>query len=205
MTTILVVITVIISFLALNNDQLMGKLIFNPYQIKHRGQWYRFITSGFIHADWWHLIINMLVLFSFGKAVEFYYDAAFGEKGRFYFILLYFGALLISVTSSYAGNKNNPGYNALGASGAVSAVTFAAIMFNPMAKIYIWGIIGFPGIILGIIYIGYSYYMGRRGGDQINHDAHLWGAVYGALFTVLLKPAILGHFFEQILNFNMSN
>ena len=202
MTTYLVIVTVIISFIALNNDEIMGKLIFNPYQIQHRRQWYRFITSGFIHADWMHLIINMLVLFSFGKAVEYYYDDAFGLRSTYYFLLLYFGGLLISVTSSFAKHKNNPGYNALGASGAVSAVTFAAIMFNPMSKIYIWGIIGLPGIVLGVVYIGYSWYMGKKGGGDVNHDAHLWGAVYGALFTVLLKPTILIHFFEQITNFN---
>ena len=202
MTILIVVVTVLISFLALNNDQVMRKLIFNPYQIQHRKEWYRVFTSGFIHADWMHLIINMLVLYSFGKAVEYYYNEVFEAKGTYYFLLLYFGALLVSVTPSYAKHKNNPGYNALGASGAVSAITFAAIVFNPMAKIYIWGIIGLPGIILGIIYIVYSWYMGKKGGDHVNHDAHLWGAVFGALFTILLKPALLMHFFEQIINFN---
>lgn len=204
MTNYLVASTSIISIIALNNDQVMRKMIFNPYQIQHRNEWYRFISSGLIHADWIHLIVNMFVLFSFGKAVEYYYEAVFAEKSTYYYLLMYFGGMLIAVTPSFNKHKNDPGYNALGASGAVSAVIFAAILFDPMSKIYIWGIIGLPGIVLGPVYLAYSWYMGKKGGDSVNHDAHFWGAVFGVLFTIALKPSLLIHFFNQLTNFNSS-
>ncbi len=179
----------------------MQRLIFNPYMITERRQWYRFITSGFIHADWMHLIINMLVLWSFGNVVERYYQAIFEEKAVFYFIMLYLGALIVSIAPSYKRHMHNAAYNALGASGAVAAVLFTAILFQPLEKVYLYGIIGLPGILLGVAYLAYSYYMDKKGGDFINHDAHFWGAVFGVVFTIALKPSIFLHFLDQLTSF----
>ena len=179
----------------------MRKLIFNPYMISARKEWWRFFTSGFIHADWLHLGINMLVLWSFGNVVEKYYQSVFEAQGTFYYLLLYFGALLIAITPSYKKNLHNAGYNALGASGAVAAVLFAAILFRPLDKIYLYDLIGIPGILLGVAYLVYSYYMNKKGGDFINHDAHMWGAIFGVVFTLALKPSILLHFIDQLTNF----
>jgi len=201
MTNALVAITVLVSILAFYNSGVMSRLIFNPYMVTERKQWYRFITSGFIHADWIHLAVNMLVLWSFGNVVERYFVSMFEEKGLFYYLLLYLGGLLISITPSYKRNMHNAGYNALGASGAVAAVLFAAILFRPLDKIYLYGIIGIPGILVGVSYLVYSYYMDKKGGGQINHDAHLWGAVFGLLFTILLKPSIFLHFLDQLTAF----
>jgi membrane associated rhomboid family serine protease len=198
MTTYILAVTIILSITALNNEQVMRKMIFNPYLIQHKKEWFRFITSGFIHADWMHLIINMLVLYSFGGVVERYYNEVFDLKGEYYYGLLYFGGMLIAVAPSYAKHKNDPGYNALGASGAVSAVIFTAILFNPLQKIYLYGVVGLPGIVLGPGYLAYSYYMSKKGGDHINHDAHFWGAVFGVLFTILLKPSIALYFINEI-------
>ena len=200
-TQIITILTCIVSIVAFYNRNLMYRLIFNPYMISEKGQWYRFFSSGFIHADWIHLIINMIVLWSFGQVVEQYYAAVFEEKGAYYFVLLYLGGLLISITPSYKKHKHNAGYNALGASGAVSAVLFAAILFQPMQKVYLYGIIGLPGIFLGVAYLIYSYYMDKRGGDFVNHDAHFWGAVFGVLFTVLMKPSIAIYFIDQLTAF----
>ena len=201
MTNIIVIITVVLSVIAFSSSELMHRLIFNPYMITERKQWYRFITSGFIHADWMHLIVNMLVLWSFGNVVERYYITIFEEKGLFYFILLYLGGIVISITPSFKRHQHNAGYNALGASGAVAAVLFAAILFQPLQKIYLYGIIGLPGILLGVAYLVYSYYMDKKGGDFINHDAHLWGAVFGIIFTIALKPSIFLHFIDQLTSF----
>jgi len=198
MTNIIVFITVAISILAFYRDDIMAKFIFNPYMVSVRKQWWRFFTSGFIHADWIHLLINMLVLWSFGNVVEEYYAAIFEEKSGFYYFLLYFGGLLISITPSYKRNLHNAGYNALGASGAVAAIMFTAILFRPLDKIYLYGVIGFPGILIGVGYLVYSYYMDKKGGDNINHDAHFWGAVYGVIFTIALKPSIVLHFIDQL-------
>lgn len=198
MTEIIIIITAVISIAAFYSQELMHRLIFNPYMISVRKQWYRFLTSGFIHADWIHLFINMLVLWSFGNVVEENYGVAFDEKGSFYYLLLYLGGIVISITPSYKRHMHNAGYNALGASGAVAAVLFAAILFRPLDKIYLYGVFGLPGIVVGIAYLGYSYYMDKKGGDFINHDAHFWGAVYGVLFTVLLKPTIFLHFLDEL-------
>lgn len=200
MTTLLVGITVIISLLAFNNQQLMSTCILNPYMVHHRHQYWRLITSGFLHADAMHLIVNMFVLYGFGQAVEFYYGQVFPEKGTFYFTVLYLGGILVANAPSVAKNKDNHYYNSLGASGAVSAILFASILFAPWQKIYLFAVIPVPGILLGPLYLFYEYKMGQRGGTGINHDAHFWGAVFGLLFTIILKPAILLVFIQMLLN-----
>lgn len=201
MTNAIVIITVIISLLAFNSREWMSRLIFNPYMVTEHRQWWRFFTSGFIHADWIHLGVNMLVLWSFGNAVEDYYAMVFEEKWYFYYGILYLGSLLISITPSYKRNMHNAGYNALGASGAVAAILFAAILFNPLGKVYLYGVIGLPGIVLGIAYLAYSFYMDKRGGDNINHDAHFWGAVFGFVFTIALKPSLFLYFIDRLTAF----
>lgn len=201
MTTFIIIATVITSLIAFSNQQLMGKLIFNPYMISKRGEWFRFITSGFIHADFMHLFVNMFVLYNFGEHVEFFYGAFFEEKGLIYFLFLYAGALIISIMPSYSKQKENFNYNALGASGAVSAILFALILFQPFVPFYFFGRIKIPGILVGILYLVFEYYMGKKGGDNINHDAHFWGAVFGLVFTISLKPSIALSFIDQLLNF----
>jgi membrane associated rhomboid family serine protease len=201
MTLYIVIITVIISLLTFSNQQIMGKLIFNPYLVLHRNEWYRFISSGFIHADWVHLLVNMFVFYSFGEAVEKYYGAVFPENATLYFLMLYLGALIISIAPSYAKHKNDFNYNALGASGAVSAVLFAAIVFNPLSPVYLYGFLKLPGIVVAVLYLIYEYQMGKKGGDNINHDAHLWGAIFGVVFTFGLKPSLVVNFFENLTHF----
>lgn len=198
MTIYILIVTAIVSIIAFSNQEVMQKLIFNPYLVQHKNEWYRFITSGFIHADTMHLFFNMFVLFSFGEAVEFYYASAFPQNGTFYFIMLYVGALIISDAPSFAKHKNNFMYNALGASGAVSAVIFSAIIFNPLSPIYIFGIIKLPGVIVGLSYLIVEYYLGKKGGDHINHDAHLWGAIFGIIYTIGLKPTLALNFIEEL-------
>lgn len=198
-TYIIIAVTVLISVLAFSNGEIFYKFRFNPYMALHSKQYYRFLTYGFLHADWVHLLINMFVLYSFGQLVEDYYKYIFDIKGGFYYILLYVGAIAISVLPSFGKHKDNPGYNAVGASGAVSAVVFASILFEPLAKIYMFFIpIGIPAAVFGIIYLIYSAYMGKRGKDNIGHDAHFWGAIFGILFTIALKPKIVLYFISQI-------
>ena len=204
MTIIIVILTSIISYLAFNNRELMQKLQFNSYQIWHKKEYYRLISHGFVHADWTHLIINMFVLFSFGMAVEGVLDQL-QVNGWIQFpildyLLLYLTGIVISSLLSLYKHRDNMYYNAVGASGAVSAVVFLSIFFDPWSKIYFYGIIGIPGIILGIIYLGYSYYMGKKGKDLINHDAHIIGAVYGLVFPLLLDVELLDIFIYGLTN-----
>lgn len=193
-------ITVLVSYLAFQNQDLKQKLMFNPYVIKNQNQWYRFVTHGFIHADWMHLFFNAFVLYSFGLVVERDFVSLFGEtKGLFNFSLLYVGGLLVSCFYSFAQNQDNPYYNSLGASGAVSGVLYAHIAMHPMDMLYIMGIIPLPGILLGVLYLVYSNYMAKKQVDNIGHDAHFWGAVFGFVVTFIFKPSLLSDFFDQIV------
>jgi membrane associated rhomboid family serine protease len=199
MTLYIIIITTIVSLLAFNQPRLMDAFIFDPSRIQSEKQYYRFITCGLLHGDFFHLFVNMFVLYSFGQAVEYYYSKLFGQQSWIIFLILYITSIFAAHVSTYFKQQHNPTYKALGASGAVSAVVFTSILFAPFTKIYLYGIIGLPGIILGGLYLGYSYYMSKReSADNINHDAHWQGAVYGILFTIVLKPLVIRIFLNQL-------
>ena len=203
MTLLIIIIafTSIISVYAFVNAQLFDQLKFNAYAIKSQNQWWRFFSYGVLHAGWGHLLINMFVLFSFGRSVSEGYDFLFGAKGNLYFILLYIGGILFSILADYGKHKDDPGYNAVGASGAVSAVVFASIILYPSSSLYLFPIpFPIPSIIFGALYLIYSAAMARRGKGNIGHNAHFWGSVYGIVFTLALKPRLAIHFWEQITN-----
>jgi len=198
-TVIIIAVTVLVSIIGFSNEPFFNKLKFNPYDVKHSNQWYRFFTYGFLHAGWVHLLINMFVFYSFGRLVEMAYRAMFNTKYILYYLLLYVGALLLSVIPAFGKHKNDVFYNSVGASGAVSAVLFASILIAPLEKIYLFFIpVGIPAVLFGFFYLGYEYWMSRRAKDNIGHDAHFCGAVFGLLFTILMKPSILLHFLNQL-------
>ena len=199
-TIIIMAITCIVSFLAFNNRELSRKLIFNPYLVNHRREWHRMVTSGLIHADVVHLLMNMLVLFFFGRQVEQHYDDIFLEYGGFFYVSLYLLAIPVANAKTLLQNKDNPGYNALGASGATSAVLFAFILFQPLNTIYLW-FFPVPAIILGIGYLWYSSKMAKKNVDNIGHDAHFYGAVFGLVYTLILKPEVGLEFLDILYNF----
>jgi membrane associated rhomboid family serine protease len=202
MTLIIVIITVLVSLAAFSNHQLTSKLIFNPYAVKNLHQWYRLFTCGLHHADFMHLAINMFVLYSFGNALEQYYQFAFGSAATYLYLLMYISSVFAANVSTFYKQQNNPHYNSLGASGGVSAVLFATIIFNPWAKIYFYGLFPLPGIAVGVGYLIYSYYMTKRNSsDNINHEAHFYGAVYGMLFTFVFKPSLILYFFNALMHF----
>jgi membrane associated rhomboid family serine protease len=198
MTTIIILITAVISISAFSKRDIMERLQFNAYQVYHRKEYFRLITHAFLHGSWEHLIINMIVLWSFGQSVEHYFRMYFGSNGAYYFLGLYFGAVLFSSLWSLYKQKNNYYYNALGASGAVSAIVFSAIFFAPWSKIYFFGILPIPGIVFGVLYLVYSYKMGKKNMDNIGHDAHFLGAVYGFILPILLRPSLLNEFINKL-------
>ncbi len=198
MTLLIIIITALFSIAAFNKTELMHRYNFNPYQVVHRKQWYRIFSHAFLHANWEHLIINMVVLFSFGNALSRYFNWYFGKNVLFLYLGIYVGGIIISSLFTLFKEKNNFNYNAVGASGAVSAVVFACIFFDPMNKIYFMGFVPIPGILFGVLYLAYSYYMGKKSNDNIGHDAHFWGAVYGFIFPILLKPQLLSNFFDKL-------
>ena len=198
-TYIILGITILVSIMAMDNNDLKNKLMFNAYMIKEHKQWYRFFSHGLIHGDWMHLGFNMLSFYMFGKAVEDGYGQLFEAKGTLFFILLYLGGLVMSSLYSYERNKGNIYYNALGASGAVSAVIYAYILLDPNARIGMMFLpIRVPAYIFGFIYLGIEYYLSKRGNTGIAHDAHFWGAIYGIVFTLILRPNLASSFIDQI-------
>lgn len=204
MTILLIIITSIISVVAFKNRDLFFKLQFNAYQVVHRKQWYRLISHGFVHANWSHLIVNMFVLYFFGQTTEQMLheltNAGILSFPTLIFILFYFSALIISSSISLVKHKDDHWYNAVGASGAVAAVIFFSIFFNPWERLYFYAIIPIPGIVFAILYIVYSQYMGRKGQDNIGHEAHLMGAVYGFMFPLFIDLELIKYFMHSLVN-----
>ena len=197
-TFILIGINVIFSIIGFSNKDLVSKTIMWPYGVKRNNQYYRFITSGFLHADWMHLFFNMFTLFFFGLTIEHRFSSE-GLGGNIAYIALYFAALIVSDIPSYLKHNNDPNYRSLGASGAVSAVVFAAIVFDPWSSIYLYGAIKISAALYAVLFILYCVYMGRKSEDNINHDAHLWGSLFGLAFTLALIAALQPSLFETIL------
>lgn len=203
-TLIIIIVTVGISFLAWNNPSLMDRWILNPYQVANRGQYYRLVTSGFLHADWGHLFFNMFSLYVFGGMIEQIFGTLFGTAGPVYLIGFYLVGILVSDIPSFLKHRNDPGYNSLGASGGVSSILFAAILFYPLIKLSLMFIpIGIPGFIFGGLYLAYSYYEAQRGRGTVNHDAHFYGALFGILFMIVVYPPVLPNFIEQIAGWRL--
>lgn len=199
-TILLLGVTVVVSLLAFGNQRLFSDLLFEPFVMKARGQWHRFITHAFVHANWPHLLVNMLVLYGFGQHVEkaLWYYAPFAPSLAF--ALLYFGGILFSSLPGYRRHALDPNYRAVGASGAVSAVLFAYILMTPTNGI---SLLFFPrplpAWVFGGLYLAYSWYMDRRSQDNVAHDAHFFGAVFGLVFMIGLQPRIVPDFFNQLL------
>lgn len=186
-TIAIIIFTCLLSISALNNAKLMDDLIFYAPAIDRNKQYYRFLSHGFLHADFLHLAFNMFALYSFGQAVEtmlYSHECVFENKGKLFYILLYVGGLVVASIPDYLRHRNNYNYRSLGASGAVSGVIFAAIALLPQLPIRFFFIpIDIPGYIFGLLYLIVSAYLDKRGGGNINHSAHFWGAAYGLIFT----------------------
>lgn len=213
--TIIVAANVILSLVAFGNPTLFSKMLFNPYQVTQRREYYRVITHAFIHASYIHLFFNMYVLYQFGGLIESIFTDAnlfkslfpgmefWGKpRGYLYFIMLYFGGLIFATLPAIRKHANDPGYNSLGASGAVSAVVMAVILLLPTMSLRLFFIpINIPAFIIGFAYLGYEYYMSRRGGTRIAHDAHFYGAIFGLALLLIVKPAFGLRFLELIGQF----
>jgi membrane associated rhomboid family serine protease len=194
-TVTIILITVVISLLAFSNQNLKNRLLFWPPAVQ-KGQYDRFIGHGFIHADGTHLLFNMITLFFFGSVIEMFYRQYLYELG---FVLFYLGGLIAAIIPSYLKHKNDYHWASLGASGAVSAVLFAYILFEPWKLIFVF-FIPVPAIIFAFLYVGYSIWSGKKGNSNINHSAHLWGAAYGVIMTIALEPRLLPRFINKLIH-----
>ena len=196
-TLVIVAVTVLVSWRAFNDPRLLDRLILWPPAVERGKQYDRLLAHGFIHADWMHLLFNMVTLWSFGTAVERVFSEWITPVG---YVLFYLSAIVIAILPTYLRHRRDANYRSLGASGGVSAVLFSFILFDPWSKLIIFPIpLPIPAFLFAILYVGYSIWMDRRGGGNVNHSAHLWGAAYGVLFTVVVEPRVLGHFTRTLL------
>jgi membrane associated rhomboid family serine protease len=190
-TLVIVIVTALVSIGGFSNQKIIDDLIFYPPAVSQRNQWYRFFSCGLIHADWGHLIFNMLSLYLFGRFVEVQFVDIFVDKGKIFYILMYVLALAVSILPTYFKNKDNYNYKSLGASGAVSAVIFAGLLIAPYLEVYIFFIpIPIPGFIFAPLYLVISIIMEKRGRDNVNHSAHIWGALFGLAFVIVLGKLV---------------
>lgn len=208
-TLIIIIVTVIISLFAFRSRKVMDDLIFYPSVIVEKNQFYRFISYGFIHADLSHLFFNMYAFYLFGEATENAFFSIFGEPGKSFYIIMYFLALIACVIPDFIKHKNNYNYRSLGASGAVSAVVFAYILINPLQGIGLLFIpIFIPGFLFGIIFLVVSYWLGKKGGSAVNHSAHIWGAIFGVIFLLIVSELfsdypLLDNFVQSVKGMNL--
>ncbi len=197
-TLMIIISTAIISILTFKNMEWFNKLKFNAFQIVHKKEYYRLITHGMVHADYKHFAFNMITLWFFGERVESLFISLF-PMGRVVYILFYLFAIGIASIPSVIKHKNDHWYNSVGASGAVSAVLFASILLSPTSTIMIFPIpFPIPAIIYGVAYLAYSFYQSKYATDNINHDAHFVGAIFGIVFPLVLRPEIFTLFLKQL-------
>ena len=196
-TFAVIIVTAVISIMAFSNRDTLMKLMLYPPDVFKRNQYYRLVSSGFVHSDYSHLIFNMLSFYFFAGFVENYFIMRFPD-GQMLFLLLYLSAIVISDLPTLFKQKNNTYYYSLGASGGVAAVIFSSIILAPTNRIYVY-FIAMPAFVWGPLYLAYSVWQARKGQTGINHDAHFYGSLYGALFTLLLVPEAATGFVQQLM------
>ena len=200
-TLVIIIVTGLISYQAFNDGNFKSRLLHRPYLENRHKEYYRLLAHGFIHANWTHFGINMYVLYLFGTYVEQTFLTMFGPmQGRLFYLLLYLLSIIVASISTHIKHKNNSSYAALGASGATSAVLFAFILFNPWSTLFLFFIIPCPALFAAILYLVYSSWASKNSRDNIGHDAHFYGAVFGFLFTIALNPNTLANFITRILH-----
>ena len=187
--------TVIVSLIAFRDRRLFVGMLFEPFVVASRNQWYRTVSHAFIHADLPHLFVNMFVLYMFGPRVETFLGALTGMNSAMMMTSLYVSAAVVASIPAFHKHRFDPNYRSLGASGAVSAVLFAHILMFPTSPVYLFLLpVPIPSMLFGALYLGLEWYMDKRGGDGVAHDAHFFGAIYGVLFTAIAEPGLVFRF-----------
>lgn len=199
-TIIIIIFTCLVSYQGFNKYAFIDKLKHSPSLEFSLKEYYRLLTSGFIHADWTHLIINMFVLYSFGEFIEGYIVSEFGKAGGgVIFLILYLLNIILANIPTYIKHKNNPGFSSIGASGAVSGIIFIFILLRPWSMLSLFFIIPVPAIIAGVGYLIYSSWAANKEQGRLDHSAHFAGAISGMMMIIILRKEIIIDFFHRLI------
>lgn len=200
-TLLIVIFTTLISLWGFNDSGVFYKLKHHPVSEAGNKEYYRMLTSGFLHGDYMHLFLNMFVLHEFGRYVEVYVAGIFGpSEGKIVYLLAYLFMIVAADIPTYFKHKNNPYFASVGASGAVSGIVFMYILLNPWAMLGLFAIIPVPAIIFGVLYLWYSSWASKNSRDMIDHDAHFFGAVTGILLLIAFQPSIVSEFISELIH-----
>ena len=199
-TLIIIIFTALISFQGFNRYDLIDKLKHSPYREKHGKEYYRLLTSGFLHADWTHLLVNMFVLYSFGNYIESYIISLYGNPaGKIIYLMMYLLNIILANIPTMIRQSQNPSFSSIGASGAVSGIIFIFILLQPWSILYLFFVIPVPAIIAGIGYLIYSSWAANKGHGRLDHSAHFAGAIAGMLMIIILNRQIAGDFLDRLI------
>lgn len=194
----ILLITVLVSHLALKQPQWQQNLLYWPYRVKEHNEWYRVVSHAFVHGDYTHLLVNAFVLWQFGSRLESYMLTLPVSNA---FSMLYLGGIAFAAIPGMVKQHNNPSYRSLGASGAVSAVLIAYILHFPTAQLLLFFVVPMPAFLAGILFFVYEHQMNKRSHGNIAHDAHLWGGIFGLLFTAVTEPQLFPVFAQAVWNY----
>ncbi len=190
-----------ISLWGFRSPSVFHQLMHYPYVEARDRSYHRMITSIFLHGSWLHLLVNLFVFFTFGEAIEYLFIQLFGSAlGRINFILLFLLSGLMASVFTFRKHLHDPNFRSVGASGSISGVMFAYVLFFPLQNLYLYGLIPIPGIIVGVLYLWYSNYAAKREGGRIDHSAHFYGAVTGLIFTIVIYPKSVSMFVQQLMS-----
>jgi membrane associated rhomboid family serine protease len=200
-TLIIIIFTSLISLQGFSKYAFIDVLKHAPFREWHHKEYYRLLTSGFVHADWTHLLVNMFVLYSFGEFIESYIYASFGPSaGRLIFLGMYLLNIIFANLLTFYKHKDNPSFSSIGASGAVSGIIFIFIMLRPWSTLNLFFFIPLPAIVVGIGYLVYSTWAAGKEHGRVDHLAHFAGAIAGMMMIILLKKEIITEFFQRLIN-----
>lgn len=199
MINILLVLSIgIASYYTFQRSNLWYKFSFSPYEVAKEKEYFRFLSCAWVHADFTHLLVNLIVLYGFGEAMESEFNAFYPRWGSLIYLLLFLVSVAGANITTYFKFKGDPQYRSVGASGGVSGVLFAYILAFPTTKLYLYFLIPLPAIVFGVLYMVYSLYMAKKNQDHINHEAHITGALAGVLIALLVRPQYLMEFLKEL-------
>lgn len=201
-TKIISVVVFLVSMQGFNDINLFERFKHNPYRVVHYKEYYRLLTSGFLHGSWGHLLINLFVFWQFGDFVENYiFYTAFGKTlGAFLYLMLVLLSIIAGNIHSTIKYKDNPHYGSIGLSGAVSAILFSYVLINPWSKIYLYAIIPIYTVVAAVLYLVYSQWAIKNSRDNTDHSAHIYGAIFGLIYTIAVYPKIIPYFLDRLIS-----